>query len=278
MFPFRTPDGSPLYYQLPLTIEFQTTQNSFSQVNTINIKLYNLNQHDRNLLRKNMLDVSRGMDIVLQAGYQGDMGTVFIGTVVEAYSQREGVDFITYIVANDSGFAFTSSNVDITFGSGTPRRSIIQTLLNSLNIYGVKTGKIGNYPGSIGKTTSYSGNPTKLLDQETGGGFLVSNGTGHCLNSDEALPGDAIVIDAASGLLNTPSYQQTYLDVDILFEPKLQMMGLVRLQSITAPNYNKDGGIYQVKSISHRATISETIAGDAVSHVGLWTSNFKQLK
>lgn len=273
------PTGASATYTLPLTIEFDIEHNSFASVNNCNIKIYNLNALDIAIIRKNQLDWSHGMNITLNAGYrygaQAYEATVFTGVASEAWTEREGSDMVTYIQCFDGGFVYGQATYSGTFGAGTSKNSIIDTLMKSLGPYGVKYGKRGNFPGSLGKDTTYSGFTTKLLHQETAGGFFIANGNSYCLNANEALPNSVVTLSPETGLLNTPHYQQTYLDIDFLFEPKIQMGQLVNLKSVTAQNYD---GQYIVKSISHQVTISNVISGDAITHLGLQTGSFKQLE
>lgn len=274
------PTGDSLTYTLPLTIEFETEHNSFASVNNLSLRIYNLNPDDRNKLRKNQLDWSHGMLITLDAGYENYHKVIFQGICSEAWSERDGTDFVTYIECFDGGFAVMGATYSGTFAAGTSRNTIIDTMMNSLGVYNVQYGARSNYQGSLGKDTSYSGFTTKLLDQETGGGFFIHNGNAYALQAGDALQQSTLVINAQTGLLNTPKYQQTYLDVEMLFEPSVTMAELVNLQSLSAANYStvSPETQYIVKSISHRVTISPVVSGEAITSLGLLTGNFNVLK
>jgi hypothetical protein len=87
------------------------------------------------------------------------------------------------------------------------------------------------------------------------------------LRDNEVVLGSIAEISSASGLLGTPVLQETFLTFDILFEPRLFVGQKVRLNSITAANFN---GEYKVVSVKHSGTISEAIGDDARTSVALW--------
>ena len=124
-------------YTLPFTIVFQTEHNTLEQPNNISIQLFNLNIHDRNLIRKNNMDWSKSMVLTLRAGYQTTIDNnkklpvIFNGMVQEAWSERQGTDFITYIRAYDGGFAYGEALTHTTFGAGTTQ---IFTTISRLNL------------------------------------------------------------------------------------------------------------------------------------------------
>lgn len=140
-------------------------------------------------------------------------------------------------------------------------------MMKSLSAYSVGYGKRSNFPGAIGKTTSYSGYTTKLLDQETSGCFFIHNGTAYAIQAGDAISKEVLVIDPQTGLLNTPEYQTTYLNVDMLFEPSVTMAQLVNLQSTTASNYSTNRYSYDtlLKTQCNRYLIR--VIDEAAAHI-----------
>src|SRR5690606_12851585 len=125
----------------------------------------------------------------------------FTGNISQAWSVREGTNFITQIECYDGGFAFVNGVTNKQFIAGTPREQIIRSLMGDLPH--IKPGVIGSYPGVIGRGNSYSGNTANLLNEITGGGLFVDAGKAHALGTNEYFkaPGGLLRINAASGLL-----------------------------------------------------------------------------
>lgn len=261
----QTQSGLTLTIEPPFTVEFDITRNILSSANVSTIRVYNLSDKTRNQIRKNVLDYGDLRVINFQAGYGTNLPTVFYGNISQAWSVREHVDFITQIESYDGGFAFANGVTSQQFPAGTPQAVVIETLLSSLPA--TATGAIGSFPGTISRGNSYNGSTVDILRDITGGAFFIDNGKAHCLGNNECLIGEIQVINSQSGLLGTPVREQTILNFDMLFEPRLMIGQQIQLESITDANFN---GVYKVVSLKHRGMISEAVCGDAVTSVGLF--------
>lgn len=259
-------DGSQLDVQLPFTIEFDITRNILSSANVCSIRIFNLSDNNRNLIRKNINDYGDLRTVQLRAGYNKNIPIIFLGNITQAWSVREGVNFITSIECFDGGYAFANGITSTSFPSGTTQADVIKNLLGSLK--GVSVGKVGNYPGTLGRGNAYSGSTTNILTELSGGGFFIDNGKANALKTNECLQGDLLLIDSASGLLGTPVLEQTILNFDMLFEPRLIVGQKISLRSQNDPSFNSD---YKVISVKHRGMISEAVCGEAITSVGLFT-------
>lgn len=254
---------------LPFTLEFDITRNTLSSANVASFRIYNLNENTRNKIRKDQFDQDIFQKIVLQAGYGPgpQWPVVFTGNINQAWSVREGNNFITQIECYDGGYAFANATVNTAFQNGTPQFNILENMVAGLSEYEIQPGVIGSYNGQISRGNSYSGNTADILRELSGNGFFVDNGKANCLNENECFEGILQVIDSNSGLLGTPVREQTLISFDMLFEPRLLCGQIIQLKSSTAANFNQ---YYKVVSIKHRATISDAISGDAVTTVGLF--------
>ncbi len=257
-------DGTVLRVARPFTVEFDIHRNSFSSANVASIRIYNLNKDNRSQVRKDATDYGDLRTIAFAAGYGEKLSLAFTGNISQAWSVREGTNFITQIESYDGGFAFQNAITDTQYIAGTPQSSIIESLVQSLP--GVTPGSIGSYQGQIARGNSFSGPTVELLKEITGGGFFIDNGKANCLADTECLEGDIPVVNSQSGLLGTPVKEQTYITFDILFEPNLHVGQLIQLDSETGDHFN---GTHKVLWIKHRGVISEAVAGQAITSVGL---------
>lgn len=267
----QTQDGSTLTIAPPFTVEFDITRNILSSANVSSIRVYNLNANHRSQIRKNITDLGDLRLIQLKAGYGDNIPIVFSGNITQAWSVREGTNFISQIESFDGGFAFINSITDVSFPANTAQQTVIETLVQNLSAAGVQMGAIGTFDGSLSRGNAYSGNTTDLLRQLTSGRFFIDNGKAYALSDNECLSGPLTLINTASGLLGTPVREQSIINFDMLFEPRLKLAQRVELQSGNAEetirqNFN---GIYKVVSIKHRGMISESVGGDAITSVGL---------
>ena len=87
---------------------------------------------------------------------------------------------------------------------------------------------------------------------------------------NEIIVGEIPVISSATGLLGSPRRGNATLEFDMIFEPRLTIYQLVRLDSTTQPLYNRN---WKVMGIEHQGTISPRISGDALTKVTLLFTN-----
>jgi hypothetical protein len=261
----ETQNNDLLIIQPPFTIEFDITRNILTSANVCSIRIYNLSQNNRNKIRFNIMDIGLFRSVQLQAGYGPNLPIIFSGNITQAWSVRESVNFITAIECFDGGFAFANGQTNTVFPSGTSQQDVIATLAGSLPH--ASLGVIGNYPGSLSRGASYSGNTADILRDITGGGVFIDNGKVFCLGDSECREGEMLLINSSSGLLGTPVREQTILTFDMIFEPRLTVAQKIQLQSATAQNFN---GFYKIISLKHRGMISQAVCGDAITSVGMF--------
>jgi hypothetical protein len=256
-----TAGGGLLTIELPFTIEFDITRNTLTSANVCSIRIYNLSKNNRNQLRFNPIDQGDYRPVQLFAGYGQNLSQIFAGNITQAWSVREGTNFITTIECFDGGYAFVNGNAQLTFPLGTAMSTVIGTLAGALP--NVQPGYIGNYPGSLSRGIAVNGNIMSVLRDLTGGGIFIDNNTANCLGDNECLPANGItVIDDSTGLIGTPLLEQTILHADVIFEPRLVVGQQIKFNSTTEPFYN---GLYKTTAIKHRGTISGAICGDAIT-------------
>ena len=86
------------------------------------------------------------------------------------------------------------------------------------------------------------------------------------MKNDEAREGNVTVINAETGLIETPRKMEYTLELTMMLEPRLQIGQLAKLESITAPRFN---GTYKIIGVDHSATISENESNQNTTKVTL---------
>lgn len=261
----QTQDNQILLVDPPFTVEFDITRNILTSANVCQIRIYNLSANNRAQIRKDINDTVTFKSVQLSAGYGDNLPVVFNGNITQAWSVREGVNFITTIESFDGGFAFANGQTNTSFPATTAQKSVVETLATSLPF--VSLGAVGKIDGSLSRGNAYSGNTCDILRDITGGGFFIDNGKAYILNENECRDNEMLLINSQSGLLGTPLLERTILSFDMIFEPRLVVGQKIQLESSTGQNFN---GFYKIISLKHRALISPTISGDAVTSVGMY--------
>jgi hypothetical protein len=259
---------------LPFTLEFEITRNSLATAQTATFRLYNLAEATRNAILKDKFNFTQLRAIQFRAGYYSPandfMPLVFNGTVLTAYSYRRGVDFITEIQAYDGGWQMSNINtVSLTLEAGATGTQTITRLSKLLTgLDGIPI--VGNYPVANKRGEVLFGNAWQLIQLKSGFSAIIDNGQVKALNRDEVIAGQIPVISSATGLLGSPQRSDASLDFEMIFEPRLTLYQLIRLESSVQPIYNRN---WKVMGIKHTGTISPRVGGDALTKVQLFFTN-----
>lgn len=251
---------------LPLTIDFDVRRNSMSSANTANFRIYNLGERTRNLIYFDRYNISEFRAIQLRAGYDKFTPLIFNGTVRQAYSYREGVNMVTDVECYDGGFQMVNGFTSQTVGAGTSATELVRSLAASLP--GLSASPIVGAFNTINKRGEVLfGNTWQIIGQKTGGLANIDNGQVKALQNNEAITGEITEISSSTGLLGSPKRSDALIEFDMIFEPRLTIGQVLELKSSTNRIFN---GRYKVMGVQHRGTISDAVAGTAVTTVSLW--------
>ncbi len=290
-------DEDPLRVSIrpPLTTEFTIVRDIMAEANHAVFRITGLGESKRSRLYKDAFDAGIYRGVEFRAGYgsggiavpSDNLALCYKGNVKSGTSGREGTRMVTTLECQDGGFAFATGHISKGFSYGVKNLQLLQELVVGLNSKS-KTIKFG--PGIApdgdisrlaqdtlptdsatgGRGQAISGNAKELLQARSGGGFFVDNEVAHLLADEEVFEGPLTKISSAMGLLNTPKRQDGFLNLDMLFEPRLLIGQIVQLESSTQPNYN---GYYKVLGLKHTGVISEAQSGTAITSVKLWFGN-----
>ncbi|WP_051302794.1 phage protein [Salibacterium aidingense] len=177
--------------------EFEVEFDDNPEKNHAEVVFFNLS-HDR------INRISRGDPLIINAGYQEDVGTVFVGAVYESDTVKEGVDRQTTVRAVDATDQRDKLRVNKTYKEGTKASQIIEDLCG---IVGLSIGAL-NLPEDVqyrqGKheagTILYR---LRLLAEDCGAKFHIAKGMANFRPPGE---GDDIrfVFSPERGLIGSP--------------------------------------------------------------------------
>lgn len=163
--------GSSRYDMSSLYFTFEVPFEDSEELGTATFKAYNLSPSTRSGIKK-------GCVVILNAGYEGDVGTVFTGKVSRVTHKKEGTEWITTITASEALEEWLSSEVNKTYAAGSKASAILSDLLN---IFGLEVGTMElvedkEYPrGKVcrGKVKNVI---TEIVTSDCKSRFLIRNG------------------------------------------------------------------------------------------------------
>lgn len=260
--------------RLPYTVEFEITRANLSSAQKATFKVYNLGKETRNAIQKDAYQfIFRAVQF--RAGYSSGDGSfiplLFNGTVKTAYSYRQGVDYITEIEAYDGAWSISQGFSTISIPAGYTASQTVALLAKDLpNTTG--TPIIGDFPTVAKRGQVLTGNTWNIIQRLTNQLAVISNGQLLALKLNEIFKGGLPLISAETGLLGVPKRTSSFIECQMIFEPRLTLCQIIELRSQTLPQFNR---FWKVVGIQHQGMISPSVAGTATSTATLWFTPYE---
>lgn len=228
----------------PFEVAFSADLSMKSELNRLDLRVANLAPETRaDLVRDEGSDDPR-IPVRLQVGYNGQLGTVFQGSLEAAYTDRQGGDYFTNIVALDGGTDWRSAFVATTC---TTKDMVLDALLDKMGNTG--RGAIGAFRNKLTRAKVIMGFPADVAAAvlESGQSFFILEEKIYILGKGEVPTSYIPVVSAETGLLRPPEGKKNEATFSTLLNPAIRLGHLVELKSVTVPWLS---GVYRVDSIS----------------------------
>lgn len=259
-----TEENEAIIIEPPFTIRFSITRTISSSVNQMKLDIYNLGKELRNQIFQDRFNLKKYKKVILQAGYD-KLSTIFVGNILEATSFRRKQDIITNINAQDGGFSVRNSYSSFSLKKGETFKNTVKKLFDDM--VNVSKGKIGDIDGNFKRGAVFNGNTYNLLKAQTKENVFIDNEVINALKDNEVIEGEVPLITSETGLLNTPIRRDSFIEVEVLFEPRIIIGQIIEIKSSVNPLFD---GQYKVIGIKHNAVISEAINGEAKTTLQLF--------
>lgn len=229
--------GREVIVKPPMRISFSASKSVSGGLNSLTCRIYNLQPSNRLALTKD----AEGKEVIplsLHIGYEGTTALIFKGTVFRGLNFREGPDFVTELESLDGGAQVLGTFVSATVRGKDRAVDAVRTAA------GLGRGKLTEQAPLV-RPRVLVGATARLLDDllEDGATWYVDDEQLYMLKSDEVISSFVPVVNAATGLLNTPTREQSKVTFDTLMNPTLRIGGLCKLESQSAPHMN---GLYRI--------------------------------
>jgi hypothetical protein len=243
----------------PMRIVFNAYKHGVSGQNDLTVKLYNLTQDHRLALAKDIEQSDIVIPVELLAGYRDALLPIFTGTVLRGSNEREGPDLVTILDCKDGGTDFQTGFVNATVKG---KAQAIKAVLDAMPRTG--RGKITDL-AECTRPIVLVGPPARILDKliDTGEAWFVDGEKLYIIKDDETVDSYVPVVNAGTGLINTPTRDSHRVTFESLINPALRIGGLCQLESVTAPQMN---GVYKLDAIEYNGdnygkTWQQTVTG-----------------
>ena len=197
------------------------------------VDVYNLNESNETRIRE------RAERVVLEAGYAGQLETIFDGDVRRVERQRVNLDRITRVHVGGNVEARTRSIFIRSYEGEVAVRDIVADGVATL---GLTLGPLDLIPESAVETDfRYSGPTHVMLTQRLrplGVRWYEADGTIHFTRLRRSIddrPG-GVLISERSGMVGSPTVTDDGIRVRTLLDPRLRLDTLIRVESAVLPD------------------------------------------
>lgn len=235
--------------------------------------------------------------VVVQAGYKSNAAVIFDGTIIQArYGRENQVDTFLDLVAQDGDEAHNYAVVSTTLAAGYRNADVNKALTASMAPHGVTQGYAPDLGGTVyprGRVLyGMARDHMQDLSRTTNTSWNISGGQSVLVGAKEYLPGQAVVVNASTGMIGLPVQSQDGIAVRMLLNPRLKAHVQLKIDNAAIqlarrdPAYGGDAafsliptldsdGFYRILAVDHvgdtrgRQWYSDVIAVGLTSTVGL---------
>lgn len=220
-----------------LRIRFSVRRGTLSTPNTADIRVYNVSSATAK--KAQLKEFGR---VVLQAGYAGNYGVIFDGTIKQVRRGRESqTDTYLDITAADGDSAYNWSVINMTLAAGSTAQDQLDAVVKVMGDRGVTMGEAPQLSQSRlprGKVMfGLTRNVLDDLERTQDVSWSIQDGRVTLIPNTAYLPGDAIVVNYQSGMVGLPEQTQNGVEVRMLLNPSVKIGRLLKIDNASVQQY-----------------------------------------
>lgn len=236
--------GRAVTVKPPMRVSFSVDKSVAGGLNKMTLQIFNLKESNRLAMTKDA-EESKRIPLSFSVGYNGSLQLLFKGTIHRGENSREGPDLVTELECLDGGHDYLTS---FTSKTVKDKRTAVNEILKDMP--NTKRGKVSEQQAIL-RPKVLVGSSAKLIDTllEDDQTWYIDNEQLYMVKNNEVISSYIPVVNAATGLLDTPTVEQSRVSFETLLNPTLRIAGLCELQSRNAPHLN---GVYKIDSIGYQ--------------------------
>lgn len=225
-----------------LRIAFAVRRGDLQTPNSADIRVYNL-KSDTAARIMQLLPTPEFTRVVLQAGYEGNFGVIFDGSITQIRHGRESqTDTYIDITAADGDSAYNFSVAAFSMAAGATPADAASALIKGMVLNGVATGYIPkDLPGNAAPRGQVFFGMTrdKLRDvaKDTQCSWSIQDGKVDFIPLTSYKPGEVVVINSETGMVGLPEQTQNGVRLRCLLNPNLKVGQKIQLNNRSIQQY-----------------------------------------
>lgn len=213
-----------------LRIKFSVKRSDTMTPNVADIRVYNLEEKTALRIKKEFSQV------ILQAGYPGNVGVIFKGNIKQVILGRESAtDTFVDIIAGDGDRAYNFAIVNSTLQKGSTAADQIKTSTDAMAAKGVTQGHVSDLPPEkLPRGKSMYGNARTYLRnvaQTTNQAWSIQDEKITFVPKKSFLPGERVVLTSKTGMIGTPQQTNEGVNVKCLLNPLLKIGSRIQIDN-----------------------------------------------
>ena len=226
-----------------LRVRFSIRRGDISTPNSADIRVYNVSDETAQRI------VSEFARVRLEAGYAGNFGLIFDGTVMQIRRGRESqTDTYLDITAADGDSAYNFSVINCSLAAGATLDDQLGACLKDMEPYGITLGHKPELPtNKLPRGKVLSGMVRDYLDgiaEAAAAKWSIQDGKLYLIPLADYLPGEALEITAATGMVGLPEQTINGINLKMLLNPGVKIGRLIRLNNASIQQARLGLGVY----------------------------------
>ena len=223
-----------------LRFTFQITRGDIQTPNEANVRVYNVSPDTA--LKLQASEFSR---IIVQAGYEGNFGIIFDGTIKQRRVGRENqTDTYLDITAadGDAAYNFSMTAISLEAGPMSGAHNSVGAILKNMVEYGIasKPGYLPELPNEglkRGKVIfGTSRDALRNIALNTSTSWSIQDGQLVMIPLSTYLPGEIPVLNSDSGVVGLPEQTVNGIQLTLLMNPNIKIGQAVKLDNASIQN------------------------------------------
>jgi hypothetical protein len=219
-----------------MRIRFAVRRGDFKTPNSADIRVYNLSD---NTVQRVQKEFER---VVLQAGYAGNYGVIFDGTIKQVRRGRESqTDTYIDITAADGDSAYNFAVMNVTLAAGSTANDHLEQVLSSMKSRGITMGEAPELSATrLPRGKVFYGMTRDFLDvlgKTQDVSWSIQDGKLTLIPNNAYLPGEAVVVTSATGMIGLPEQTQNGINVRTLLNPGIRIGKRLQINNTSIQQY-----------------------------------------
>jgi len=256
-----------------LRFAFQVRRGDLQTPNSADIRVYNLSDDTAARIMQ-MQPTPEFTRVVLQAGYEGNFGLIFDGSIKQIRHGRESqTDTYIDITAADGDSAYNFSVTALSLAAGATPKDAISSIIQVMASHGVSPGYIPDLSGNPAPRGQVffgmSRDRLRDLAKDTQCSWSIQDGKVDFIPLTAYKPGDVPVINSQTGMIGLPEQTQNGIRLKCLLNPNIKIGQQVQLDnnSIQQLRYGLGNDRTQAIERANAGKFGTTINTDGMYYV-----------